>query len=83
MVRPYSKNYNIIKTYFKRYNVVCEDGFHGMNCSQPCSETFYGPGCRLKCLCNTSTDYCHHVFGCMTSSPRGNLNILQSKQCVS
>ena len=34
-------------------------------------------------FCNTSTEYCHHVFGCLTSSSEGNLNVSQSKQCVS
>ena len=83
IISTYSKKYNIIKSYFKKYNVACKNGFLCRNCAQPCPEPFYGPGCRFRCFCNTSTEYCHHVIGWTTSSSRGNLDVLQSKQCVS
>ena len=48
--------------------IECDPGFRGENCSKTCPDGYYGRKCIEKCNCNSDTQFCHHVCGCLQRS---------------
>lgn len=42
---------------------VCEDGWIGEFCDNPCPKLYFGPGCEKKCDSGPNTFDCDHVTG--------------------
>ena len=43
---------------------VCDGGYAGPSCHQPCPEGTFGPGCRSSCSCSPpGTESCDHITG--------------------
>lgn len=42
------------------WTVDCPEGYRGINCTDVCPISTYGPGCRQTCNCLP----CHHIYGC-------------------
>lgn len=49
-------------------DVVCRSGYMGITCEHPCPDNFYGPNCKLQCMCENGAE-CHHVTGQCQCAP--------------
>ncbi|XP_062605564.1 multiple epidermal growth factor-like domains protein 10, partial [Saccostrea cucullata] len=56
-------------TDYKYVPGTCEPcyGSFGIDCVNPCSDGFYGHGCKMKCNCS-SFELCDRVIGCVENS---------------
>lgn len=57
----------------------CPDGYHGIDCTNPCSPPSYGSGCVKTCNCSP----CHPIYGCViTINYKGKKkDLVEEKRC--